>query len=1141
MNVETWLKELGLEQYVEAFTTNDVDAETLASLTSEDLKEIGVNSVGHRRRLLDAITRLDQDDEKPDFVLNARAAVRSPDTYTPQYLAARILQSQSVIEGERKQVTVLFADIKGSLELIEDSDPEQVHALLDSAIGAMMEAVHRYEGTVNKVLGDGIMALFGAPLAQEDHAVRACYAALAMQETIHRNAEEMRRSYGVELQIRVGLNSGEVVVRAIGNDLTMDYDAIGQTTHLAGRMEQLAIPGSIRLTSDTLRLVEGFVEVRSLGPVPVKGLKSPVEVFELTGATSTQTRFQAAVARGLTRFVGRQTELQALGRALARAGDGHGQIVAVVGEPGVGKSRLFYEFTHSHRTESWLVLLSGSVSYGKATPYLPVIDLLRSYFQVEERDEARRVREKVTGKLLTLDENLKPLLPALLSLLDASVEDAAWDALDPSQRRRRTLDAVKGLLLRESGEQPVVLVFEDLHWIDTETQAFLDSLVESLPTARLLLLVNYRPEYRHGWGSKTYYTQRRIDPLPAESAGELLAALLGENVGLAPLKQLLIERTGGNPFFLEECIRTLIETGALTGSPGDHQVVADIEQVEVPATVQGVLAARIDRLPMEDKQLLQTSAVIGKDVPYTLLQAIGDAPEDDLRRGLADLQAAEFLYETRLFPDLEYTFKHALTHEVAYGSLLQKRRRKLHRRIAEAIETVYGDRLAEQLERLAHHYTEAGLTEQAVGYWQRAGHRAIERSANTEAIAHLSKGLEMLDTLPETAERSQRELTLQITLGVPLQAIKGPASPEVERTYGRARELCRQVKNASELFPALWGLWRFHVARTNFRAARKLAEELLNLAQRQQDPALVLQAHHAQWGTLLDLGEFGAVLEHTKQGIALYGRQEHHTQAYLFGGHDPCVCAQGHAALTLWLLGYPDQGVERSLDALTLAEELSHPISMAHALSNALKFRLYRREVGAVQERVDTFLALSTEQNFVDYLALGTFMHGWAQAQNGQSEAGVAEMRQGIATTRAAGKGSEEANLLGALAETLGKTGAAEEGLRLLNEALAAGIDSGMTYWDAELHRLKGELLLSNSAENSAEAEVSYNQAIVVASRQQAKSLELRAATSLARLWQGQGKHAEARELLEPVYDWFSEGFDTPDLIEANELLNALK
>ncbi len=1141
MNVEAWLKELGLEQYAEAFTSNDVDAETLAKLTSEDLKEIGVKSIGHRRKLQDAITRLGQDDAKPDFVPNARAAVRSPDTYTPQYLAARILQSRSVIEGERKQVTVLFADVKGSLELIEDSDPEQAHTLLDSAVGTMMDAVHRYEGTVNKVLGDGIMALFGAPLAHEDHAVRACYAALAMQEAIRRDAEEVRRRYGVELQIRVGVNSGEVVVRAISNDLTMDYDAIGQTTHLAGRMEQLAIPGTIRLTSDTLRLAEGFIEVRSLGPVPVKGLESPVEVFELAGATPTRTRFQAAVARGLTRFVGRQIELEVLNRARTRAGESQGQIIAVVGEPGVGKSRLFYEFIHSHRTEGWLILESGSVSYGKATAYLPVIDLLKSYFRIETRDDVRRIREKVTGKLLTLDESLKPILVPLLALLDVPVEDVTWGALDPPQRRRRTLEATRSLLLREGQVQPLILVFEDLHWVDSETQSFLDSLVESLPTARLLLLVNYRPEYRHDWGGKTYYTQCRMDTLPQESAAELLTTLLGDDAGLGPLKRMLIARTEGNPFFLEESVRTLVEIAALSGATGAYRVTKGVEAIQVPATVQGVLAARIDRLAVEDKELLQTSAVIGKDLPYALLQVIADLPEEDLRRSLANLQAAEFLYETRLFPDLEYTFKHALTHEVAYGSLLQERRQTCHRRIAEAIESIYAGRLVEQFERLAHHCTEAGLTEQAVGYWQQAGQRAVERSANTEAIAHLTKGLELLDTLPETAEQSQRELTLQITLGVPLQAIKGPGSPEVERTYGRARELCRQVKNAPELFPASWGLWRFHVARANFRAAHELAEELLDLAQSRQDPALVLQAHHAQWATLFDLGEFGAAQEHTKQGIALYSRQEHHTQAYLFGGHDPCVCGQGHAALILWSLGYPDQAAESSLDALTLAEELSHPISLAHALRYALKVRLYRREARVVQERADALLELAAEQNFVDYSALGAFMQGWAQTQHGQSEAGLAGMRQGLATGRAAGSRAEEVNLLAALAETLGKTGAAEEGLRLLNQALAAGADGGMTYWEAELHRLKGELLLSQSAGNSTEAEASYNQAIAVARRQQAKSLELRAATSLARLWQGQRKHAEARELLEPVYDWFTEGFDTPDLIEAKVLLDELK
>ena len=482
----------------------------------------------------------------------------TPLSYTPPHLTEKILDARHSLEGERKQVTVLFADIKDSTELIRDLDPEAAQQLLDPALHRMMDAVHRYEGTVNQVLGDGIMALFGAPIAHEDHALRACYAALAMQAALREYTDEVRRAHGLELRIRVGLNSGEVVVRAIGNDLHMDYSAVGQTTHLAARMEQLATPGSIRQTAATLRLVEGLVQVNALGPIPVKGLTEPVEVFELVGASAVRRRLQAAVARGLTRFVGRETEIAALVQALGRAGTGHGQVVATVGEAGVGKSRLLYEFVHSHRTQGWLVLEAASVSYGKATPYFPVVELLKRYMHVEDGDEPRTVRAKVTGHLLTLDEALQETIPALLALLEALPADSPFLRLDPPQRRQRTLAALKRVLLRESQVQPLLLVFEDLHWIDSETQALLDSLVDSLPTAHMLLLVNYRPEYQHGWGSKTYYTQLRLDPLPPASADELLQALLGDDPSLAPLKQLLIARTEGNPFFLEESVRTLV-------------------------------------------------------------------------------------------------------------------------------------------------------------------------------------------------------------------------------------------------------------------------------------------------------------------------------------------------------------------------------------------------------------------------------------------------------------------------------------------------------------------------------------------------------------------------------------------------------
>src|SRR3989475_1352016 len=597
------------------------------------------------------------------------------------------------------------------------------------------------------------MALFGAPIAHEDHALRACYAALAMQAAMQPTTEDVRRTRGLELRMRVGLNSGEVVVRAIGNDLHMDYSAVGETTHLAARMEQLATPGSIRLTAGTLGLVEGLVRVNALGPVPVKGLLDPVDVFELVGASPLRRRLQAAAARGLTRFVGRQHELEALHQTLAQAAAGHGQVVALVGEAGVGKSRLAYEFVHAHPTQGWLVLESASVSYGKATPYFPVLDLLKRYCRLDEQDDPRTVRAKVIGQVLTLDETLQETIPALLALLEVLPEDSPFRSLDPPQRRQRTLDGLKRVLLRESQVQPLLLVFEDLHWIDAETQALLDSLVESVPTAQLLMLVNYRPEYQHGWRSKTSSTQLRLDPLPPASAEAFLAALLGDDPSLAPLTPLLIARTEGNPFFLEESVRTLVETGVLVGTPGAYRLAKPLQGMPVPATVQAVLAARIDRLPPEEKRLLQTAAVVGTDVPFALLRAIADLPEEALHRSLAHLQAAEFLYETRLFPEPEYTFKHALTHEVAYGSLLLERRRALHARIVDAMETLYTDRVTEQVERLAHHALRGEVWDKAVIYYRQAGAKAVARSANGEGAVGFEQALGGLGHLPERADR----------------------------------------------------------------------------------------------------------------------------------------------------------------------------------------------------------------------------------------------------------------------------------------------------------------------------------------------------------------------------------------------------
>ena len=685
-----------------------------------------------------------------------------PISYTPQYLTEKILISRSALEGERKQVTVLFADIKDSTELIRDLDPEEAQKLLDPAIHLMMAAVHRFEGTVNQVLGDGIMSLFGAPIAHEDHAARACYAALAMQAAMRDYTEAVRRHQGLELRIRVGLHSGEVVVRTIGNDLHMDYSAVGQTTHLAARMEQLATPGSIRLSASTLRLVEGLIQVQALGPIPVKGVTEPMDVFELTGVSAIRRRLQAAVARGLTPFVGRDAEIAALYHALEQAGQS--QIVAAVGEPGVGKSRLVYECVHSHRTQSWLVLESASVSYGKATPYFPVVDLLKRYVHVEEHDEPRTVRAKVTGQILTLDDALQDTIPALFSLLHVLPEDSPFLQLDPPQRRQRTLDALKRIVLRESQVQPLLLVFEDLHWIDSETQALLDSLVESLPTARLLLLVNYRPEYQHGWGSKTFYTQLQLNPLAPESADAFLETLLGSDPSLKPLKTLLIERTEGHPFFLEESVRTLVETQVLVGEPGAYRLAQDLPTIQVPPTVQAILAARIDRLPQDEKRLLQTAAVIGTEVPFILLQAIAELPDEALHPGLTHLQTAELLYETSLFPERVYTFKHALTHEVAYSSLLQERRRVLHAQIVAALETLPGSREDEQVDRLAHHAFRGEVWDKALAYGRQAGEKAQAHSAYHEAVVCYEQALAALEHVPDSRAATEQAIDLRLAL-----------------------------------------------------------------------------------------------------------------------------------------------------------------------------------------------------------------------------------------------------------------------------------------------------------------------------------------------------------------------------------------
>jgi class 3 adenylate cyclase/tetratricopeptide (TPR) repeat protein len=984
----------------------------------------------------------------------------SPGAYTPPHLAHRILAGRKALEGERKQVTVLFADTKSSMELLADRDPEDSRRLLDGVLERMINAVHQYEGTVNHILGDGIMALFGAPLAHENHAVRACYAALRMQEEIGRYGDEMQRALGLPVQIRVGLNSGEVVVGSIGSDLRMEYSAVGQTTHLAARMEQMAKPASVLLTADTMRLAEGYIQARALGAVPVRGLAEPVEAFELVGATAARTRLQVAVTRGLTRLVGRQAELGLLRQAVEQARNGHGQVVALVGEAGVGKSRLAWEVTRSHRTGDWLVLESSTAAHGQRTTWLPVIELLRGYFRIDDGDDARTIREKLIGRLLALDESLRPALAAFEALLDIPVEDTAWARLDGPTRQQRTVDAVKALLLRESQVQPLLLVLEDLHWSDDATQALLDSLVESLPAARVLLLVNYRPEYRHGWGSKTYYTQLRLDPLPPETAEGMLDTLIGADAALAPLKRILIDRTQGNPFFLEETVRGLVETGALTGRPGEYSLAASLPTIQIPATVQAVLAARIDRLSAEDKRVLQLASVIGRTVPLTLLRAIAEIAEPDLQGSLARLQTAEFIYEARLFPEPEYAFRHALTLDVAYGGLLQESRRELHVRIVETLERLYPERLSEHAARLAHHAFRGEVWSKALGYLNQQSEMAASRSS------------------------------LDAVLGTEA----GVGSTESAGALWWSGEYARAIEVAE----------RDLTVAVNFRTFGMSITALCRLG----------QAYHT-------VGDFGRAAEFLRRPLAqLQGdlEREHFGMASL-----PAVFARAWLAWCLAEVGSFDQGVSHGEEAVAIAERADHLYSQAVAAWGLGTLHVVRGDPVPAIAVLERGLVVTRMGSFPIMFPFIAAPLGAAYALAGRVSDGVTLLEQAIRQAVSMDLKAHHALRLTWLGEALLRGGYVERAREQATQAIALAARQGERASHAYALKLLGEDARFREPPDLQASISEHREALRLATALGMRPLVARCQLNLAEAQQMDGALEEARAHRDAAIEAFRE------------------
>ena len=1030
---------------------------------------------------------------------------RAPESYTPRHLAEKILTSRSAIEGERKQVTVLFADLKGSMELLAERDPEDARALLDPVLHHMMTAVHRYEGTVNQVLGDGIMAIFGAPLALEDHALRACYAALTMQALIRMHAEGLGSARGVAVQIRVGINSGEVLVRAIGNDLHMDYSAVGQTTHLAHRMEQQAVPGTILMSSETKRQVEGYVNVASLGPVPIKGLAEPMEIFELRGAEFSTTRLQVARTRGLSRFVGRQREIEGLRAALRAAGAGHGQIVALFGEPGVGKSRVVWEFTRSESTAGWLVLESRSVSYGRATAYGPVRDLLGRFFEIDDRDDATARRARVQNKVSSLDGTLHDVVAPVLTVLDAIPEDSPFLQLDALPRKQRILDAITRLLVRQSQAQPLLLIFEDLHWIDSETQAVLDRLIESLPAARILLLVNYRPEYHHGWGSRTYYAQLRIDPLAPESADELLRTLLGSGSDAAALSQLLIERTEGNPFFLEESVRTLAETQVLVGEPGAYRLAKALEAIQIPPTVQAVLAARIDRLPADKKLLLQNAAVIGKDVPFDLLAAVVGLPPAEIHAGLAYLQAGEFVYETSLFPEHEYTFKHALTHEVTYAGLLQERRRTLHSQIVEAMERLPAERVAQQIERLAQHAFRGEVWDKAVRYLRRAGLKASGHSAHRGAVGLFEQALTALERLSESRETREVGVDLRFDLRNALFALG-----ELDRILDYLRE-------ATTLAQALG----------DQRRLGWVAAYLTHYFWRVGDHARAIESGLQALTIADELGDFALQTTNVNLGLAYYalGDYERTTQclrtiiASLHGERLtdrfgwaalPAVTSRAYLCACLAELGDFAEGIALGNEAIRIAEAAHHPFSAGQALLNLAVLHLRKGELSAATSLLERGAGLSGVSK-VSALSTGiSAALGYAYALAGRAGEGIRLLEGGVAQAEATRITARHSLWVAWLAEAYLLADRLDDAGRLADRALALSGEHHERANMAYALRIAGEVAARSGPRQGRDAGDLYRCGIALASELGMRPLVARCRAGLAAWYRRSGRPADA-------------------------------
>ena len=1078
-------------------------------------------------------------EDEPSAALPSSAPLDMP----PQEADAPSIHA--VPNASRRQITLLLCALINSTALAEQLDPEDLQDIFQAYQSVCADVIKRFDGYIAQYLGDRLLVYFGYPHAHEDDAQRAVRTGLGILEAIETFNARQEDAKALRLRVCCAMHTGLVVVGTIGEQGRQEQLALGQPPNIAAQLLRLATPNRVVLSEYTQRLAGGAFDYDDLGIHALEGTSDPMRVYSVRAERRTASRFEAATGAGLIPLVGREAELRLLLQHWEQAKSGEGQVVLLAGEPGIGKSRLIEEARQRMVMERHIGLLYQCLPYYRHSAFYPFIVQLEQATQLARDDTPEQKLDKLEARLGQSTDgdadvggaDVAPLLAALLSIPTGNRYPPL--RLNPQQQKMRTIEALVDQVIKLSHAQPVWYIFEDVHWSDPTSLEVLELMMHQAQDARMLLVVTHRPEFDAPWPAAPHATALTLNRLSrAQSAVLAERVTLGKALPDEVLAQIVM-KADGIPLFVEELTKTVVEAGFLDDHAAPFALEGALPSLAIPTTLRDSLMARLDRLaPVKD--VAQVGAAIGREFSYELLAAVTSQHDSELQDALSQLVNAELLFCRGQPPESRYRFKHALVQDAAYASLLRRQRQQLHTRIATVLEEQFSTIAAIEPEVLAHHYTASGLSEKAIPYWKRAGETAIQRSAHVEAISHFTQALELLKTLPDTPERRQQELMLNIALAVPLTATRGWASLEVERVYTQARLLCEHAGETPQVFPALRGLHTFYLLRAELETALELGEQCLTLAQRFEEPSLLLEAHQVLGIVFFFAGKLSLAHTHFEQGIGLYHPQQHHAHVFLYGGGDPGVSCFSYVAWTLWLLGYPDQALAKWEEAFALAQALSDPFSLDFSLCFAAFLHHSRREDHIVQERAEAMIALSTDQGFELFLAWGTLLRGMALARQGQQESGLAQMRQGMAAVRSVGQELLRPWCLAQLAEAHGMLGQREEGLAMLAEALDQVNKTGERYYESELHRLQGQLLLQQAPDSPTEAETCFQHAIAIAQTQHAKSWELRASTSLAHLWRNQGKRDEARELLASVYAWFTEGFDTPDLIEAKALLDEL-